>query len=185
MFELTFKNIDDILHKDACCSSELDYVEQTFWVLFLKYLDDFEKDKKTAAELSGKSYTPIIENKYRWNVWAAPKVVDGNHSTALMARIDHHSALTGETAFFFLQHFIKILKAGGRAGVVIKNTFLSNTYNASVSLRKLLLGKCNLHTVLDLTGGTYTGAGVKTVVIFMTKAPQYNRPFGSWCEKHR
>ena len=43
---------------------------------------------------------------------------------------------TGETAFLFLQHFIKILKAGGRAGVVIKNTFLSNTDNASVSLRK-------------------------------------------------
>ena len=33
---------------------------------------------------------------------------------------------TGETAFLFLQHFIKILKGGGRAGVVIKNTFLSN-----------------------------------------------------------
>jgi type I restriction enzyme M protein len=40
---------------------------------------------------------------------------------------------TGETAFLFLQHFIKILKAGGRGGVVIKNTFLSNTDNASVS----------------------------------------------------
>ena len=38
MFEQTFKNIDDILHKDAGCGSELDYVEQTSWVLFLKYL---------------------------------------------------------------------------------------------------------------------------------------------------
>src|SRR5947208_3423225 len=52
---------------------------------------------------------------------------------------------TGETAFLFLQHFIKILRAGGRGGVVIKNTFLSNTDNASVSLRKLLLESCNLH----------------------------------------
>ncbi len=76
---------------------------------------------------------------------------------------------TGETAFLFLQHFIKILKAGGRAGVVIKNTFLSNTDNASVSLRKLLLDSCNLHTVLDLPGGTFTGAGVKTVVLFFEK----------------
>jgi type I restriction enzyme M protein len=76
---------------------------------------------------------------------------------------------TGETAFLFLQHFIKILKAGGRAGVVIKNTFLSNTDNASVSLRKLLLESCNLHTVLDLPGGTFTGAGVKTVVLFFEK----------------
>jgi type I restriction enzyme M protein len=76
---------------------------------------------------------------------------------------------TGETAFLFLQHFIRMLKAGGRGGVVIKNTFLSNTDNASVSLRKLLLESCNLHTVLDCPGGTFQGAGVKTVVLFFEK----------------
>ena len=76
---------------------------------------------------------------------------------------------TGETASLFLQHFIKLLKAGGKAGIVIKNTFLSNTDNATVSLRKLLLENCNLHTVLDLPGGTFTGAGVKTVVLFFNK----------------
>ena len=383
MFEQTFKNIDDILHKDAGCSSELDYVEQTSWILFLKYLDDFEKDKKTAAQLSGKPYTCIIGPEYRWDVWAVPKGKDG--------KLDYHKALTGddlrdfvdgklfgylkkfktsaqsadtieykigeifselknkiqsgynmrevinrvdelrfrssaekhemshlyedkiknmgnagrnggeyytprpliktivkvvapsignkiydgavgsagflceafeylktskdlttkdaktlqkdtfygkekkslayiigimnmilhgieapnivhintlaenisdiqerdrydivlanppfggkeraevqqnfpiktgETAFLFLQHFIKILKAPGRAGIVIKNTFLSNTDNASVSLRKLLLEICNLHTVLDLPGGTFAGAGVKTVVLFFEK----------------
>jgi type I restriction enzyme M protein len=68
-----------------------------------------------------------------------------------------------------MQHFIKSLKAGGRAAVVIKNTFLSNTDNASVSLRKLLLESCNLHTVLDCPGGTFQGAGVKTVVLFFEK----------------
>ena len=76
---------------------------------------------------------------------------------------------TGETAFLFLQHFIKTLKAGGRAGVVIKNTFLSNTDNASVSLRKRLLESCNLHSILDCPGGTFQGAGVKTVVLFFEK----------------
>src|SRR5713226_1005925 len=76
---------------------------------------------------------------------------------------------TGETAFLFLQHFIKILRAGGRGGIVIKNTFLSNTDNASVSLRKLLLESCNLYTVLDCPGGTFQGAGVKTVVLFFEK----------------
>ncbi len=76
---------------------------------------------------------------------------------------------TGETASLFLQHFIKILKAGGKAGVVIKNTFLSNTDNATVAIRKTLLENCNLHTVLDLPGGTFTGAGVKTVVLFFEK----------------
>lgn len=382
MFEQTFKNIDDVLHKDAGCSSELDYVEQTSWVLFLKYLDDLERDRATAAELTGKTYTPIITPEYRWAMWAAPKtgngkidynaltgddlthfvngqlfpylkkfklsaesadtieykigeifselknriqsgynlrevinlidqlrfrthaekhemshlyeakiqnmgnagrnggeyytprpliktivkvvdpkigetVYDGaqgsagfqceafNHmrtSKELTAReaeilqkktfygkekkslayiigimnmilhgieapnVVHANTLsenisdiqekdrkdivlanppfggkeraevqqnfpikTGETAYLFLQHFIKILKTGGRAGVVIKNTFLSNTDNASVSLRKHLLESCNLHTVLDLPGGVFTGAGVKTVVLFFEK----------------
>ena len=76
---------------------------------------------------------------------------------------------TGETAFLFLQHFIKILKAGGRGAVVIKNTFLSNTDNAAVSLRKQLLTDCNLHTILDCPGGTFLGAWVKTVVLFFEK----------------
>ncbi|MBC7420566.1 MAG: N-6 DNA methylase [Bdellovibrio sp.] len=383
MFEQTFKNIDDILHKDAGCGSELDYVEQTSWVLFLKYLDDLEKDKKTAAELAGNDYKPIIDKQYRWEVWAAPKDKDGkiDHDKALTGddlkdfvdlklipylkkfkanaesadtieykvgeifselknkiqsgynmrevinRIDelrfrshaekhemshlyeakiqnmgnagrnggeyytprplirtivkvvepkigdkiydgavgsagflceafeylkeskklttkdietlqkktfygkekkslayiigtmnmilhgveapnivHTNTLaenlsdiqekdrydvilanppfggkeraevqqnfpikTGETASLFLQHFIKILKAGGKAGIVIKNTFLSNTDNATVSIRKLILENCNLHSVLDLPSGTFTGAGVKTVVLFFDK----------------
>jgi type I restriction enzyme M protein len=76
---------------------------------------------------------------------------------------------TGETAFLFMQHFIKSLKAGGRAAIVIKNTVLSNTDNASVALRKLLLESCNLHTILDMPGGTFTGAGVKTVVLIFQK----------------
>ncbi|KAB8030714.1 N-6 DNA methylase [Fluviispira multicolorata] len=389
MFEQTFKNIDDILHKDAGCGSELDYVEQTSWILFLKYLDDFEKDKKIAAELSGKIHNTIIDRKFCWAIWAAPKEKDGkiDHNKAMTGddlkdfvdhklfpylkkfktdaeaadtieykigeifselknriqsgynlrevinRIDdlrfrshaekhemshlyedkiknmgnagrnggeyytprpliktivkvvapvignkiydgavgsagflceafeylkeskklttkdleilqkktfygkekkslayiigtmnlilhgveapniiHTNTLaenlsdiqekdrydivlanppfggkertevqqnfpikTGETAFLFLQHFIKILKAGGRAGVVIKNTFLSNTDNASVSLRKLILENCNLHTVLDLPGGTFTGAGVKTVVLFFDKGSKTNK----------
>ena len=76
---------------------------------------------------------------------------------------------TGETAFLFLQHFIKSLRAGGRAAIVIKNTFLSNTDSASTSIRKLLLESCMLHTVLDMPGGTFQGAGVKTVVLFFEK----------------
>ena len=75
---------------------------------------------------------------------------------------------TGETAFLFLQHFIRMLKAGGRAAIVLKNTFLSNTDNASVSLRKLLLESCTLHTVLDCPSGVYQ-SGVKNVVLFFEK----------------
>ena len=76
---------------------------------------------------------------------------------------------TGETAYLFLQHFIKKLKVGGRCGVVIKNTFLSNTDNASVALRKQLLEECNLFTIFDLPSGAFLGTGVKTVVLFFEK----------------
>jgi type I restriction enzyme M protein len=76
---------------------------------------------------------------------------------------------TGETAYLFLQHFMKILRAGGSAGIVIKSTFLSNTDNASIALRKDLLENHNLHTILDCPSGTFQGAGVKTVVLFFSK----------------
>ena len=386
-FEQAFRAIDDCLRKEAGCGTELDYTEQTSWLLFLKYLDGLEDDKATVAVLEGRTYTPILEESYRWNSWAAPKnasgqldhhaaltgddlrdfvnqrlfpylerfkqsasgpntieykigeifgelcnkissgynlreiidVIDGlrfrsqaeKHELSMLyeekikrmgnagrnggeyytprpliraivqvvnpqigesvydpavgsagflceafefmrkgsatgrelstadldtlqnrtftgkekkslayviaimnmilhgieaPRVLHTNTLTenlsdvqerdrfdvilanppfggserkevqqnfeirsGETAFLFLQHFIRLLRAGGRAGVVIKNTFLSNTDNASVALRQKLLSDCNLHTVLDCPGGTFQGAGVKTVVLFFEK----------------
>jgi len=392
-FEQAFRAIDDCLRKEAGCGTELDYTEQTSWLLFLKYLDGLEDDRAAVAALEGRSYSPILEEPYRWSRWAAPKNASG--------QLDHHAALTGddlrdfvnaklfpylerfkqsasgpntieykigeifgelrnkissgynlreiidgldglrlrsqaekhelsmlyeekikrmgnagrnggeyytprpliraivqvvnpligetvydpavgsagflceafefmrkggstgaelstadldtlqsrtftgkekkslayviaimnmilhgieapkvlhtntltenlsdvqerdrfdvilanppfggserkevqqnfeirsgETAFLFLQHFIRLLRAGGRAGVVIKNTFLSNTDNASVALRQKLLTDCNLHTVLDCPGGTFQGAGVKTVVLFFEKGAPTRR----------
>jgi len=107
-----------------------------------------------------------IQEKDRYDVILANPPFGGGERAEVQ---QNFPIKTGETASLFLQHFIKILKAGGKAGIVIKNTFLSNTDNASVSLRKLLLESCNLHTVLDLPGGTFTGAGVKTVVLFFEK----------------
>jgi len=46
--------------------SELDYIEQTSWILFLKYLHDLEKDRRVMAELSGKEYNEILSPEYRW-----------------------------------------------------------------------------------------------------------------------
>lgn len=97
MFEQIFKNIDDILHKDAGCSSELDYVEQTSWILFLKYLDDLERDKQTASELRGDSYIGIIDIEYQWSVWAVPK-------TTAAGKLDHHKALVGDDLKDFVDH---------------------------------------------------------------------------------
>lgn len=382
MFENAFNNIDRAMRNDEGLASELDYAEQTSWLLFLKYLDDLEMELQDEAELEGKEYRPILDPEYRWDVWAAPKKANGeiDHSVAMTGQdlidyvngelfpylknfsasaedadtleykvgeifseianrfrsgyslrevidiidtldfgsskakhelsdlyetrikrmgnagrnggeyytprpliramikvvkpdigetiydgacgsagflceafeylrrddlsaaewdtlqnktfygqekkslayvlgvmnmvlhgveapqIRHTNTLaenvmdiqpsdrhdivlanppfgggerkevqqnfpikSGETAYLFLQHFIRKLKAGGRGAVVIKNTFLSNTDNASVELRRELLTSCNLHTVLDCPGGTFQGAGVKTVVLFFEK----------------
>ncbi len=107
-----------------------------------------------------------VQEKDRYDIILANPPFGGKERPEVQ---QNFSIRTGETAFLFLQHFVKLLKAGGRAGVVIKNTFLSNTDNASVALRKLLLESCNLHTVLDCPGGTFQGAGVKTVVLFFEK----------------
>lgn len=107
-----------------------------------------------------------IQDKDRYEVVLANPPFGGKERQEVQQNFTIKSS---ETAFLFLQHFIKILKAGGRAGIVIKNTFLSNTDNASVNLRKLLLENCNLHTILDCPGGTFLGAGVKTVVLFFEK----------------
>ena len=88
MFEQAFRNIDDTLREDAGVGTELDYIEQTSWILFLKYLDDLEEAKKKEAALAGKKYSNIIEPQFRWEAWAVPKTADG--------KIDHQKALTGD-----------------------------------------------------------------------------------------
>ena len=107
-----------------------------------------------------------IQEKDRFDIVMANPPFGGSERKEVQQNFPIRS---GETAFLFLQHFIKILKAGGRGGIVIKNTFLSNSDNASVSLRKMLLESCNLHSVLDCPGGTFLGAGVNTVVLFFEK----------------
>ncbi|MEO5924831.1 MAG: type I restriction-modification system subunit M N-terminal domain-containing protein, partial [Bryobacteraceae bacterium] len=88
MFEQAFRNIDDVLRKEAGCTTELDYTEQTSWLLFLKYLDGLEDDKATEAALNAKKYPYILDPPYRWESWAAPKTKDG--------ALDHNAALTGD-----------------------------------------------------------------------------------------
>ena len=107
-----------------------------------------------------------IQEKNRYHVILANPPFGGKERKEIQQNFD---IKTGETASLFLQHFIKTLKTGGRAAIVIKNTFLSNTDNATTSLRQHLLETCNLHTILDMPQGTFQGAGVKTVVLFFQK----------------
>ena len=84
------------------------------------------------------------------------------------AEVQHNFPIqSGETAYLFLQHFIRKLRPGGRAAIVIKNTFLTN--GDATALRRELLERCDLHTVLDLPAKAFLGAGVKTVVLFFQK----------------
>ena len=393
-FETTFKAIDDTLRHDEGCSTAMDYVEQSSWVLFLKYFDDLENTREQEAELSGKTYERIISGEYQWNRWAMPLDASGNydrkaamvgddlidfvnqrlfpflrgftgryeHDTIeykvgviytnivnkissgynlrdVIERVDElqfqtsenrhemtqiyedrlrqmgnagrnggeyytprplirtivksvnpqigetvydgacgsagflceaysymHANVTNsadeetlqnatyygkelkglayiiammnmilhgvqspniirtntltenlsnitpseqknvvlanppfgakereevqqnfpirtpETAYMFLQHFIRMMKAGGRAGIVIKNTFLSN--GDAKALRQKLLEDCNLHTILDLPSGVFTGAGVKTVVLFFTKGEPTQKIWYYQLDKH-
>nr|WP_245299919.1 type I restriction-modification system subunit M N-terminal domain-containing protein [Methylocystis bryophila] len=94
MFEQTFKNLDDVLWKEAGCTTELDYTEQSSWLLFLKYLDDLEEERKVQADLHGKAYDYILDEPHRWSSWAAPKQQDGT--------LDHRKTRTGPDLIAFV-----------------------------------------------------------------------------------
>ncbi|ABG31823.1 type I restriction endonuclease subunit M [Roseobacter denitrificans] len=93
MFENAFNSIDKELRNEDGLASELDYAEQTSWILFLKYLDDMEQEREDEAELEGKDYTPTLPNDMRWKSWASPKNPDGT---------DRKDVLTGEDLITFV-----------------------------------------------------------------------------------
>tara|TARA_B100000902_G_scaffold397270_1_gene460514 strand:+ start:109 stop:1572 length:1464 start_codon:yes stop_codon:yes gene_type:complete len=76
---------------------------------------------------------------------------------------------TGASENMFMQYFIKNLKQGGRAAIIIKSPFLSNDDSATSAIRQELVETTNLHTILDLPNGTFTGSNLKTVVLFFDK----------------
>ena len=94
VFQQVFKTVDDLLRKDSGCTSELDYTEQSSWLLFLKYLDALERDREQTAKLVNKKYEYILEEKFRWSVWAAPRNAQGE--------IDYNTALNGDDLIKFI-----------------------------------------------------------------------------------
>ena len=140
MFEQTFKNIDDVLWKEAGCATELDYTEQTSWMLFLKYLDDLEKANEQRAELAGKKYDRIIDTKHRWSVWAAPKKTNGS--------FDHDKALTGDDLIKYVDNKLFPYLKGFRTRAEGANTIeykigeifseIENKFRSGYSLRDAL-----------------------------------------------
>ena len=140
MFEQAFKNIDDVLWKEAGCTTELDYTEQTSWLLFLKYLDGLEQDLADEAALKGKTYTSILDTPYRWESWAAPKGKDGT--------LDHNTALTGDdlrdfvnqTLFPYLHGFKQRATRPNTIGYKIGEIFgeIKNKVQSGYNLREVI-----------------------------------------------
>ena len=153
MFQQTFKNIDDILHKDAGCGSELDYVEQTSWILFLKYLDDLEKDKQTAAELMGVSYNNIIASEYRWVVWAVPKNTDD--------KLDHHKALTGDDLKDFVDHQLFPYLKKFKVSADNANTIEYKIGEIFSELKNKIQSGYNLREIINFVLGNYIERGIE------------------------
>jgi type I restriction enzyme M protein len=142
MFEQAFKNIDDVLWKEAGCTTELDYTEQTSWLLFLKYLDGLEQDRALEAGLEGRKYSYILNEPYRWETWAAPKDKDG--------KPDHNKALTGDDLrdfvdqklFPYLRNFT--LKATG------PNTIEYKIGQIFAEIKNKIQSGYNMRNIIDL-----------------------------------
>ena len=140
-FEQAFKNIDDILWKEAGCSSELDYTEQASWLLFLKYLDGLEQEKAMEAELEGKSYAFILDKPYRWDEWAAPK--------NLIGEIDHNRAKTGDDLREFVNNKLFPYLHGFKQRASGPNTIEYKIGEIFAEIKNKISSGYNLREIID------------------------------------
>ncbi|MCI5168453.1 MAG: SAM-dependent DNA methyltransferase, partial [Candidatus Electrothrix sp. GM3_4] len=142
MFEQIFKNIDDVLWKESGCSSELDYTEQTSWLLFLKYLDDLEQERALASELQGREYNFIIEEEHRWAQWAAPKKADGT--------ADPDAGLTGDDLIDFVNGILFPYLRGFRQRAASPDTIEYKIGEIFSEIRNKFQSGYSLRDALDL-----------------------------------
>ena len=141
MFEQAFKNIDDALWKESGCTTELDYTEQTSWLLFLKYLDGLEQDKAAEAMLEGKTYRHILDAAYRWESWAAPKDADG--------KLDHNKALTGDDLVEFVDRKLFPYLHGFKAKASGPNTIEYKIGEIFGEIKNRIQSGYNLREIID------------------------------------
>ena len=100
----SYKKIDDILRKDDGLATALDYIEQTSWILFLKYFAETEATDAERAELAGKEHSYILDEKFRWSNWALPRTANGD--------VDHDKKLLGDDLINFVnQELFPYLKS--------------------------------------------------------------------------
>lgn len=76
---------------------------------------------------------------------------------------------TSDNQVNFLQHIMSIVKTGGRVGVVMPDSILTDEEESTKTVRNKLLKNFNLHTILRLPTGIFYANGVKTNVLFFEK----------------
>lgn len=151
--ESKINRITDILRRDDGISGAMHYTEQISWILFLKFLSDLEDSKYIDAQLDGENYTYILEEKYRWNIWAAPKK-DG--------KIDLLNAQSGDDLLDFVNKelfpYLKSFKSISETPKSIKYKigaifeFLDNRIANGHTLREILdiIDNMDFHSQSDL-----------------------------------
>lgn len=137
MFEQTFKNIDDVLRKEAGCASELDYTEQTSWLLFLKYLDDLEQERALKAQFDDKEYNFIINKDHRWSSWAVPRNEKGEYDKDKTKTGEDLIDYINDKLFIYLKGFKQRATSADTIEYKIGEIFgeIKNKFQSGYSLR--------------------------------------------------
>ena len=144
MYENAFNSIEKDLRAEEGIANELDYVEQTSWVLFLKYLHDLESERRDRAELEGETYAPIIDGHFRWDRWAAPKM-DGE--------FDHNAALIGDDLITFVDQKLFPYLAEFRERATGPDTIQYKIGEVFTELRNKFRSGYILRDVLEIVDG--------------------------------
>lgn len=132
--------ITDILRRDDGISGAMHYTEQISWILFLKFLHDFENTKADEAMLQGKKYHYVIAAPYRWDVWACPKDKNGKPDVKRRETGTELKEFVDKTLFPYLQGFktnntdVKSLQY--KVGSIFE--FINNRIASGHTLREVL-----------------------------------------------
>lgn len=135
--------ITDILRRDDGISGAMHYTEQTSWILFLKFLDDYEMEKEEHAVLSGKPYEHVLDAKHRWDHWACPKMDGG--------KLDHRRAKSGDDLTKYVnQDLFPYLKSFSSGTTVDRTSFAYKIGATFEYLDNKIASGHTLREVLDI-----------------------------------
>ncbi|MGB3591001.1 MAG: class I SAM-dependent DNA methyltransferase [Nonlabens sp.] len=95
--------LTDILRRDDGISGAMHYTEQISWVLFLKFLNDYEEGKADEALMENTTYSHVLPPELRWHSWACPKDAQGNIDVKRAHTGDELKDFVNDTLFPYLK----------------------------------------------------------------------------------